>query len=366
MMFITAIMLVTIVPDLVIWHRYGDSWPMAWKLPYGLTTIWGAMLVWVMQAWPFGHVRSIRLFFTSMLLLCVPKLFFMVLDPLVGWPAALAVALSLVAAFAYGFVFGWRRLSIVEEVFCFDNLPEEFDGYRILHLSDLHLGSMAGHEKFLESLVDAANVQNADLIVFTGDLVNHLASEAKPFIPALRRLKSPDGVYSVLGNHDLIDMDHTSDLVAMEREAGWMPLRNSHIMLRRGGAEIAIAGVDNKGAPPFEGFGDLETALRGIPPSTFTVLLTHDPTHWRLEVTGCRQVRLSLSGHTHGGQLRIGKLSVARMLYREWAGTYRTGSSILHVSQGISGSVPFRLGAWPEMSVITLRRGHPSQEAPSE
>ena len=357
LLFIAAIILVTIVPDAVIWLRYGASWPWLWRVPYAITTFLVVTSVWVMQTWPFGHVNSVRMFFGTMLLLAVPKLLFAILDPIMGWKAALVIALLSIVAFAYGFICGWRRLHVVEMEFCSADLPESFDGYRILHLSDLHIGSIARHKSFLEELVDTANAQNADLIAFTGDLVNFYASEAEPFIPLLQKLKAPDGVLSVLGNHDLVDKENISKLVEIEHAIGWETLRNSHTMIHRGKAEIAVAGVDNKGAPPFKGSGDLSAALSGIPSSTFTILLSHDPTHWRLEVLGCGAVQLTLSGHTHGGQLRIGNLSVARMLYKEWGGTYTSGPCMLHVSQGISGSVPFRFGAWPEMSVITLRRG---------
>ena len=358
LVFIASIVIVTIVPDTVIWIHYGASWPWIWRVPYGITTFLVITSVWVMQTWPFGHVNSVRMFFGTMLLLAVPKLLFAILDPLTGWKIALFVALLSIAAFAYGFIYGWKRLHVVETEFCSADLPEAFDGYRILHLSDFHLGSLFNHVAFLEKLVDCANAQKPDLIVFTGDLVNIHASEAEPFLTILHKLKAPDGVLSVLGNHDMVDKAGISRLVEIERAVGWEPLCNSHKMLHRGTAEIAVAGVDNKGAPPFLGSGDLSAALYGIPSSTFTILLSHDPTHWRLEVLDCGAVQLTLSGHTHGGQIRIGNFSVARLLYKEWGGTYHSGGSMLHVSQGISGSVPFRLGAWPEMSVITLRRGH--------
>ena len=140
------------------------------------------------------------------------------------------------------------------------------------------------------------------------------------------------------------------------RNVGWTLLLDEHRILQRGNDRIAIAGVENIGRPPFPVRGDLEKAVRGLEPDTFTILLSHDPNHWRAEVVGRKDIALTLAGHTHGAQVRIGPLSLARFAFKEWGGLYHKGAQWLYVSLGLGGSFPFRLGAWPEMTVIELRK----------
>lgn len=138
---------------------------------------------------------------------------------------------------------------------------------------------------------------------------------------------------------------------------GWHLLMNEHVMIARGREDaIALIGVENSSRPPFPDYGDLPKAMQGLHEGTFKILLSHDPSHWRREVLRQTDIALTLSGHTHAGQLRIGKFSPARWAYNEWGGKYVEDGSMLHVSLGVGGTVPFRLGAWPEVNVITLRK----------
>ena len=208
-----------------------------------------------------------------------------------------------------------------------------------------------------------------DLIVFTGDLVNSAPSELDPFGEVLSRLEAPDGVFSVLGNHDYCEYNRyeTSDgaarnlalLKQRERQFGWRLLLNEHRLIRRDRACIALVGVENDSRPPFPSRGDLKRAMDGLPEGMFKVLLSHDPTHWRREVLPTTDIQLTLSGHTHAMQLKIGGFSPSAWSYPEWGGLYREGERILLVSLGVGGTVPFRLGAWPEINAITLERPKP-------
>ena len=137
---------------------------------------------------------------------------------------------------------------------------------------------------------------------------------------------------------------------------GWRLLRDGNVVLRRGGDCMALIGVENTGRPPFPARGDLGKALEGVPAEAFKILLSHDPSHWRSEVLPATDIDLTLSGHTHAVQLRVGGFSPARWVYPEWGGLYREGDRALHVSVGAGGTVPFRLGAWPEITILTLRR----------
>ena len=180
-------------------------------------------------------------------------------------------------------------------------------------------------------------------------------------------LRARDGVVSILGNHDYMSYHdwpseaarqaNLAQLVRRQRDMGWRLLLNDNVVVRRGADSIAIVGVENDGLPPFPQRGDLTRAQRGVEQAGFKVLLSHDPTHWRRSVLSTTDIDLTLSGHTHGMQLKIGGFSPASWFYDEWGGFYYDGGRALHVSLG-AGEVlmPFRLGAWPEVNVITLRK----------
>ena len=168
----------------------------------------------------------------------------------------------------------------------------------------------------------------------------------------LSQLKAKDGKLSIMGNHDYMD---TQNVVRVEKEMGWNLLTDSHLEMHKGQHTIYIIGVEHTGKPPFESRGNLKQALAGVPNDAFKILLTHDPSHWRMEVLDTTNIQLSLSGHTHGGQLKIGWFSPAGLICREFAGIYTQQGRMLYVSMGVGGRIPFRLGAWPEINLLTLR-----------
>lgn len=169
-----------------------------------------------------------------------------------------------------------------------------------------------------------------------------------------------------MGNHDYCEYgadksEHNIEknqtvLRYLEAKIGWRLLMNEHALIRRGDDAIAVIGVENISRPPFQDYGDLHKAMEGLPTGMFKILLSHDPSHWRRGVLHQTDIALTLSGHTHAGQLRIGRLSPSKVAYQEWGGKYTEDGSMLYVSTGIGGTVPFRIGAWPEVNVITLRR----------
>ena len=349
---------------------------------------WAHLLLWTPSIVAFVILFSVRfsglgavkmqLFIGLLLCIALPQLLFSVfsiLGKLIGlaWhPAAnigngagLCLAFVLALAMLYGVIFGWKCLTVKQVELSFSNLPTEFDGYKIVHLSDLHVGTHGQQTTFIEKLVQRVNEQQADLIVFTGDLVNTSADEVKPFEQVLSQLQAPDGVMSVLGNHDycLYGMgkrpadprDGAQQLIQDERHLGWNLLLNEHRLIQRNGAQIAIVGVENTGKPPFPEIGDLKTAMEGVPDSVFTILLSHDPSHWRMEVLPDTHIPLTLSGHTHAAQVKIGRWSPSQWLYSEWSGLYTEGKQHLFVSEGAGGTIPFRLGTRPEIVVFTLK-----------
>ena len=341
---------------------------MLWWLP-------SAAIVATFAAAQLGiwHNTMFRAFFGLTLAIMFPKLLFTLLAVTMGWKVGLGAAAVLLTALLYGFIFGWRRI-VVRTATCRSTLlPDDFNGYRIVHLSDLHIGTFLRNPAFIDSLADAVNGQHPDMVVFTGDLVNVSAIELLPFRKTLSAISAPDGVYSVMGNHDYCmyaqDCTHRvhgrSITVAerdrmllqyMEDKMGWRMLMNENVVIKRGKSSIAVVGVENIGKPPFKSFGNLAKALTGLPEGMFKILLSHDPTHWRCGVLNKTDIALTLSGHTHAGQVRLGRFSPAKWAYNEWGGSYVEGNSMLHVSPGIGGTVPFRFGAWPEINVVVLKK----------
>ena len=277
------------------------------------------------------------------------------------------LALYSFGCIAYGSFFGITRFEVKEVEYSSPRLPDGFDGYRIVQLSDIHIGSWQGRQKSIQKLVDMANEQKADLIVFTGDLVNQQSHELDGFAPILSRLHAPDGVYSILGNHDYGTYYHWKSpeeesanldyLLHQQAAMGWTMLNNDHAIVWHKGDSIALVGVENDGEPPFSQFADLPKALRGTD-GMFKILLSHNPTHWRREVLPQSDIDLMLAGHTHAMQAIFFGHSLAELMYPEWRGMYTEGGRSLYVNIGIGYvGLPFRFGAWPEITVITLKKG---------
>lgn len=250
------------------------------------------------------------------------------------------------------------------------NLPISFDGYRIIQISDLHLGSYTD-TCYISKLVSQVNQLRPNLIVFTGDIVNRRTNEIYPFISPLSKLKAEDGVLSVLGNHDYGDYyDWDSDsaksssfneLIKIQNQIFWQPLLNTHKFIHRGADSIAIIGVENIGDPPFKAYGDLKASYLTLSDGVVKILLSHNPVHWLKEVADKDSVNiaLTLSGHTHAMQIELFGLSPAKYRYSNWGGLYSDKSTHhkLYVNIGIGTvALPMRLGATPEVTILTLKK----------
>lgn len=280
-----------------------------------------------------------------------------------NWGHYLGLVLGAVTVgmFFYGLTVGVRRFRVVRQDLWFSNLPPEFDGYRIVLFSDAHVGSFDRfRHKLLQRDIDSINAQKADLIVFAGDLQNTQPSDIDGHARALSSLSSTDGVVSVLGNHDYSRYTGYStyarlrnEQLTIERELqmGWILLRNQHKVIRRGADSIVVAGEENGGKPKRD---NLKKTLAGVSPFAFTILVQHDPRVWDADILPHSTAELTLSGHTHGGQVSLFGLRPTQLFYREDYGLYEHKGRYLYVSGGIGGVVPFRLGMTPEINVITL------------
>lgn len=281
------------------------------------------------------------------------------------WTSVLPLCL-LWPVFLYGAYIGINQLEVNHVELSFDDLPEAFDGYTIVQFSDVHAGTMTGSRlALLERAIDSINAQKADMVVFTGDLQNKVPSEIEPLTKLLSSIKAKDGVYSVMGNHDYTMYDDGDGLAqylnigtrkGLDEELGWTLMINSRTFVRRDKQRLVIAGMDNDGdGVRFPQNGDLSSALYRIKRQDFVILLEHDPSAWRRKILPHSHAQLTLSGHTHGGQLSLFGLSMADFKYKENSGLYQMGNRYLYVSNGLSGVVPFRFGASPEITVFTLR-----------
>ena len=375
-----------LAPEIYISATFLHHAPLVWRLLLFAPTVVGLLSLLVMFFKGFSSAYG-TIFLVMLLCFAMPMLIFTVVSliaRLLGiWsaPAAsvtnivglvVAVAASLMAL--YGLAFGWKHLETAHVDLYFDDLPEAFDGYRIAHLSDLHVGTYGKRTAFVEKVVRRVNEERPDLVVFTGDLVNIDPSELPPFTALLSQFDAPDGVISILGNHDYClygdptRWSHVREgawkVVGIERDMGWKVLLNEHCLLSRGGDTLAIAGVEHMGKPPFPQIGSLHDAVEGITDydtarcntNLFTILLSHDPSHWRMEVVPSTHIPLTLSGHTHAAQFQLFGLSPSRWMYKEWGGLYEADGQKLYVSTGLGGTLPFRFGAWPQFTILTLHR----------
>jgi uncharacterized protein len=282
-----------------------------------------------------------------------------------------------VAAFPFlgvlhGIGWGRFRFTVHHTELTFPNLPVAFDGLRIVQLSDSHLGSFYSNREKLEEVVSIINDMKPDLLLFTGDMVNNFASEMDGWTPMWSRMQASMGKFAILGNHDYGDYsqwpDHAAkeanfaSIIRQEEEMGFQVLRNENAAIERNGEKLYLAGVENWGLPPFKQYGDLEKAMTGIPADAFVVLLSHNPDHWVKQVNERTKIPLTLSGHTHGFQfgLEVGnfKISPVQLVYKYWAGLYKSNDQYLYVNRGLGYlAFPGRVGIWPEITLIEMKRG---------
>jgi len=370
-----AILLSHLYFDWTFWRRRLSWWQrlLVWMVPLGLM-----VFTWLMARTPDyfpENTDMLDAYMFCMMCYIVPAAI-LALCMFIGrlmksrfvakrlsWVLALLVAL----AWIYGYAVGFYQFEVRHVELTFDDLPEAFDGYRVVQWSDAHVGTLTGgRQEILKRCVDSINAQQADVVAFVGDMQNMRPSEVEPFQKLLGSIRARDGVYSVLGNHDYPEYTNDDDFtksvnlgraIRMQEDVGWTVLCNSRQIIRRDGSLIAIAGMENDGEGRFPQLGDIQNTLMGLQRHHFVIMLEHDPTSWRRKILPHSHVQLTLSGHTHGGQLNVFGLSPACLRYHEYDGTYYVGNRVLQVTSGLGGVIPFRLGIPGEIVVITLKSG---------
>lgn len=370
------------LPDWYIYRTYIRKWrKKAMRMLYWIPSI----LLLLGMVYVFGSFKAkpesmnlLGIFLITFLTINVPKIVFSLLSLLfrailpkskgqiVGNCIAGASALFVMGYILYGAFFGTENFQIRKTTILSKELPKGFENYRIVQISDIHCGSWAGDTKALQKAVNLINAQEPDLIVFTGDLVNNIATELDEFMPILSQLKAKDGVYSVLGNHDYAmyipwesPEKKEQNLIALKQkqaDMNWILLNNRHVKLYQNGDSLAIIGVENCGRPPFPNYAKFPEAMEGTE-GMFKILLSHDPSSWRREILPETDIQLTLSGHTHAMQTKIFGFSPAVWVYPEYEGLYTEGKQMLYVNIGLGHLMyPLRLGAWPEITLLTLKR----------
>ena len=286
--------------------------------------------------------------------------------------AALITGAVPLATISFGIISGAHDYRVRRRTIYFPNLPKSFDGIRIGQLSDIHTGSFF-NKVAVQGGVDMLNREKADLVCFTGDLVNNQSNEAKEYLDVFKKVKGDLGVFSIMGNHDYGDyrawnspeakLQDVKNLHQMHAYMGWDLLLNENRNIKVDGEDIALLGNENWGAGRFSKYGDLKKTYAGTEETPFKILMSHDPSHWDAEIRqDFSDIDLTLAGHTHGMQfgVEIGgfRWSPAKFIYKQWADLYKQGSQYLYVNRGFGYiGYPGRIGILPEITILELRKG---------
>jgi len=334
----------------------------------------------------FRNTRMIAWLMALTLLTLIPKIFalpvllieditrvFRHFPPRAAWVSELAMLIAAIPfiGLIYGMTDGRHHYKVHRKTLRFKDLPDEFDGFTITQLSDIHAGSFTS-KKGVEKGISMVNKQKSDVILFTGDLVNNQAAEMEPWINTFAKLTAPMGKYSVLGNHDYGDYmqwenedKKEANLVRLKnvhKDIGFKLLLNESTQIKKDGQSIALIGVENWGKGGFHKYGSLTKATANVSDSEFKVLMSHDPSHWEAKTLEHeKHIDLALAGHTHGMQFGIElfgfQWSPVKYVYPQWAGLYERNGKYLYVNRGF-GFLGFkgRIGIWPEIAVLTLKK----------
>lgn len=272
---------------------------------------------------------------------------------------------------AFGIISGAHDYRVRRVKVRLPNLPKAFDGIRIGQISDIHSGSFFNRTA-VKGGVEMLMKEKPDLVFFTGDLVNNQAIEMKDYVNVFDKVRAPLGVFSVTGNHDYGDYHNWPsqevkrrnfrDLMETHKEMGYRLLMNENHTVREGGDQLAIIGNENWGGRGFAKYGKLPEAYKGSEDAAVKLLLSHDPSHWDLQVRPeYPEIDIMFAGHTHGFQfgVEIGdiKWSPSQYAYKQWSGLYKEGEQYLYVNRGFGYlGYPGRIGMPPELTIMELSR----------
>lgn len=385
---ILIILIFNLLIDFYLWRRLKkSSYNILWrKLHVVLASICNIALVVVIcvpkRSGDNADLSSIMWTIYAWFSIYIPKLLFVFFDLLASIPlifhrrrlkildlAGITIAAVVFIIMWWGVLINRYNIDVNRVDVEIEGLPAAFDGYTIAQISDLHVGTYGYDTTYVAEVVEGVNGLSPNMIAFTGDIVNRISSELEPFVGTLSQLKAPDGVYSILGNHDYGDyynwssdtqkQDNLEHLCNLQKQMGWKMLNNAYDIICRSNDSIAIIGVENVGDPPFHTYGDLDAAYPALDDPTTKILLSHNPAHWDNDIKDApdKNIALTLSGHTHAMQMCVFGWSPAAFRYPTWSGLYKDNDKHqLYVNIGIGEvAIPARIGATPEITLITLR-----------
>lgn len=281
------------------------------------------------------------------------------------------LSITTAGSILYGTLFGRKNLVVNNVELEFKNLPPGFNGFKIVQISDLHMGGFMNSKQLLNKVKTEIDAINPDILLFTGDLVNNFANELDGWKEIFQEITNNRDCYSILGNHDYGNytnwnsetdkIENFNQIVSSTELLGFKLLNNYHSLLKIDSDSIYIIGVENWGHPPFPQYANLEKAMDGVPTTAFKILMTHDPSHWDQIISGREDINLTLSGHTHGMQWGIIKagitFSLSYFVRNNWGGLYNYNNSYLYVNAGLGTvGIPWRINMPGEITVITLKR----------
>jgi predicted MPP superfamily phosphohydrolase len=292
-------------------------------------------------------------------------------NKLVMYYTGFILSAGLASSVIYGAIWGRNDLAINNIELNLNRLPKEYDGLKILHISDIHLGGLMKSEYLMNQVLAESDKINSDIIFFTGDLVNNFSSELEGWKSIFQKITENKPSYAILGNHDYGNysnwksesdkIENFNQIQNAHKDFGFQLLNNENVKLKSGEDSIYIIGVENWGHPPFPQYANLEQAMNGVPAEAFKIFMTHDPSHWDEVIKKRGDVQLTLSGHTHGMQWGIIKagitFSLSYFVRQNWGGLYNYEHSYLYVSTGLGTvGIPWRINMPAEITVITLKR----------
>ena len=379
-------LLLILLPDIYLYRVYvgrrGGAWTKVAWWAVCLLLLACTCLLAMTEDFTTQPQRPLNIFLFVLGVFTIPKAVFSLFDACGRWWSRrrrsrrsrrfgrvlglLAAAFIAFATF-YGSTAGFNKFEVRHIDYWSDELPAGFDGYRIALFSDAHVGSYQyDSAPVLEAAIDSLNAMGADAIFFLGDIQNTRPEEIERKLPVLSRLHAPDGVFSILGNHDYAHyiggtreekMASEAKTMALERQMGWRLLLNEHTLLRHGGDSIVLAGMEgNDGLGEDHGQPIWEKTVEGIDPQLFSIMLLHNPQFWQKYVVDYTDVPLTLSGHTHGGQVALFGFSPTKIMYSEDDGEYDIGRQHLFVTRGLGGLIPLRFNVTGEVVLLTLHK----------
>lgn len=368
--YILGVLLLCVLPDVLLWYKAIKQKLKPLLYVQIITNVLFVLsIIGMMVGMKYAtHMMPVLIFGTVFFAIYIPKWLYLPFGMFNKHRIGMVLAAVGFMLVMYGLCIGRTQIETRTVTIKSSQVPPSFNGYRIVQLSDLHVGSLLKDEYWIKNLPQYIQSLNPDLIVFTGDLVNTYAEETEGWESIFNAIQAPDGKWACKGNHDYShykwrnDIDSTQNTIAVTeayKKLGWKLLNDSSTVLTKGTDSLYVCGVQNISRPPFHSYGSVSKAMQNIADSSLVIMLSHDPIAWKDSIQQHKNVLLTLSGHTHAMQMGIDfwglHLSPASLMHPYWDGTYQQGDQYLHVNRGLGYvGFPMRIGMKPEITLIEL------------